>query len=52
MRRVTVPGLLLLAVCAAPGAHAQTRDVQIELREGGARTRLHCEALEIGRAHV
>jgi TolB protein len=45
MMRAIAPVLLLLVALAVPSAHAQTRDVQIELREGGARTRLHCESL-------
>ena len=45
MRRAPFASFLLLALALASPVRAQTRDVIIELREGGARTRLHCEPL-------
>lgn len=44
------PGLvLLLALSLAPGAHAQTREVRIDIAGGGRRTQLYCEAFAAGR---
>jgi len=47
MRRL--PLIVLLAVLAAPGARAQTREVRIDIAGGGRRTQLYCEALAAGR---
>ncbi len=47
MRRL--PLIVLLAVLAAPGVRAQTREVRIDIAGGGRRTQLYCEALVAGR---
>jgi len=47
MRRL--PLIVLLAVLAAPGARAQTREVRIDIAGGGRRTQLYCEAFAAGR---